>query len=223
MADGSVWVQIDNKRMPRAASGAKDRDQDRVVGQLFPEPRGSSIDPRPPRTLNAVALSRWSRSEATMTGMSIRRRRRSAPFVLARRCARRWARCRRGCFAIRSDILVAAPSAEVPGAARRRLRRRRRAGSMPRAIWPMRRARRWRPHGAVRSAPRTSESMPLGWFGLFETVERIDADAVPGLLPDPASGVGRRRHAAGGARRLYRRGRGGARLYRARATSIRRT
>ena len=26
---------------------------------------------------------------------------------------------------------------------------------------------------------------PLGWFGLFETVERIDADAVPGLLPDP--------------------------------------
>ena len=28
---------------------------------------------------------------------------------------------------------------------------------------------------------------PLGWFGLFEHVERIDADAVPGLLPDPAS------------------------------------
>jgi para-aminobenzoate synthetase/4-amino-4-deoxychorismate lyase len=27
---------------------------------------------------------------------------------------------------------------------------------------------------------------PLGWFGLFERVERIDADAVPALLPDPA-------------------------------------
>jgi para-aminobenzoate synthetase/4-amino-4-deoxychorismate lyase len=32
---------------------------------------------------------------------------------------------------------------------------------------------------------------PLGWFGLFERVERIDADAVPALLPDPgASWVG---------------------------------
>ncbi|MBN8845318.1 MAG: aminodeoxychorismate synthase component I [Sphingomonadales bacterium] len=28
---------------------------------------------------------------------------------------------------------------------------------------------------------------PLGWFGLFERVQRIDADAVPALLPDPAS------------------------------------
>ncbi len=31
-----------------------------------------------------------------------------------------------------------------------------------------------------------SAAAPLGWFGLFERVERIDADAVPGLLPDPA-------------------------------------
>lgn len=29
---------------------------------------------------------------------------------------------------------------------------------------------------------------PLGWFGLFEQVERIAADAVPERLPDPASG-----------------------------------
>lgn len=28
---------------------------------------------------------------------------------------------------------------------------------------------------------------PLGWFGLFERVERIDADAVPDLLPAPAA------------------------------------
>ena len=28
--------------------------------------------------------------------------------------------------------------------------------------------------------------MPLGWFGLFERIERIDADAVEALLPDPA-------------------------------------
>ncbi len=35
---------------------------------------------------------------------------------------------------------------------------------------------------------------PLGWFGLFERVGRIDAGAVPGLLPDPASAwVGRPR------------------------------
>src|SRR3546814_8780836 len=26
---------------------------------------------------------------------------------------------------------------------------------------------------------------PLGWFGLFERVERIAADAVPARLPDP--------------------------------------
>lgn len=33
---------------------------------------------------------------------------------------------------------------------------------------------------------------PLGWFGLFERLDRIDADAVPALLPDPAGGwVGR--------------------------------
>ncbi len=33
---------------------------------------------------------------------------------------------------------------------------------------------------------------PLGWFGLFERVERIDADAVAERLPDPASAwVGR--------------------------------
>ncbi len=41
----------------------------------------------------------------------------------------------------------------------------------------------WR--GTVDAA---SESAPLGWFGLFERLERIDADAVPDLLPDPASG-----------------------------------
>ncbi|NJS15228.1 MAG: aminodeoxychorismate synthase component I [Sphingopyxis sp.] len=29
---------------------------------------------------------------------------------------------------------------------------------------------------------------PLAWFGLFADIQRIDADAVPGLLPDPASG-----------------------------------
>src|SRR3546814_1045742 len=35
---------------------------------------------------------------------------------------------------------------------------------------------------------------PLGWFGLFESVERIAADAVPALLPDPdAAWVGRPR------------------------------
>lgn len=34
--------------------------------------------------------------------------------------------------------------------------------------------------------------MPLGWFGLFEGVERFDADTVAGLLPDPAGAwVGR--------------------------------
>lgn len=38
----------------------------------------------------------------------------------------------------------------------------------------------WR--GAVDGA---EGDMPLGWFGLFEKVQRIDADAVPGLLPDP--------------------------------------
>ncbi|WP_411339619.1 aminodeoxychorismate synthase component I [Sphingopyxis sp. J-6] len=30
------------------------------------------------------------------------------------------------------------------------------------------------------------DGTPLGWFGLFERVERIDADAIPALLPDPA-------------------------------------
>lgn len=29
---------------------------------------------------------------------------------------------------------------------------------------------------------------PIAWFGLFETIERIDADEVPLLLPDPAAG-----------------------------------
>jgi len=37
------------------------------------------------------------------------------------------------------------------------------------------------------AAPPGGGDAPLGWFGLFERVERIDADAVPGLLPDPAS------------------------------------
>ncbi|AMG75771.1 aminodeoxychorismate synthase component I [Sphingopyxis granuli] len=37
----------------------------------------------------------------------------------------------------------------------------------------------------------TDGERPLGWFGLFERVERIDADAVPALLPDPgASWIG---------------------------------
>ncbi|MDK2761495.1 MAG: aminodeoxychorismate synthase component I [Sphingopyxis sp.] len=31
------------------------------------------------------------------------------------------------------------------------------------------------------------DNAPLGWFGLFEQVERIDADILPRLLPDPAS------------------------------------
>lgn len=39
---------------------------------------------------------------------------------------------------------------------------------------------------------------PLAWFGLFEKVERIDAGAVPGLLPDPASAwIGRPRPRVG--------------------------
>lgn len=36
-------------------------------------------------------------------------------------------------------------------------------------------------------APALRGDAPLGWFGLFEHVERIDADAVPALLPDPAA------------------------------------
>lgn len=40
----------------------------------------------------------------------------------------------------------------------------------------------WR--GAVGDA--RDPDMPLGWFGFFETVERIDADAVESLLPGPA-------------------------------------
>lgn len=39
----------------------------------------------------------------------------------------------------------------------------------------------WRGGGSVHADP----PMPLGWFGLFERVERIDADAVASLLPDP--------------------------------------
>lgn len=35
--------------------------------------------------------------------------------------------------------------------------------------------------------PAVEAGAPLGWFGLFERVARIDADAVPGLLPDPAA------------------------------------
>ena len=37
------------------------------------------------------------------------------------------------------------------------------------------------------SAPAGGEDAPLGWFGLFERVERIDVDAVPAMLPDPAA------------------------------------
>jgi para-aminobenzoate synthetase/4-amino-4-deoxychorismate lyase len=40
----------------------------------------------------------------------------------------------------------------------------------------------WRGPAGAGTAP-----APLGWFGLFAGVQRIDADAVPGLLPDPAS------------------------------------
>ncbi|MDO9364143.1 MAG: aminodeoxychorismate synthase component I [Sphingopyxis sp.] len=32
-----------------------------------------------------------------------------------------------------------------------------------------------------------TDKSPIGWFGLFEKVERIDAEAVDRLLPDPAS------------------------------------
>jgi para-aminobenzoate synthetase/4-amino-4-deoxychorismate lyase len=39
----------------------------------------------------------------------------------------------------------------------------------------------WRGGGSVHAGP----PMPLGWFGLFERVERIDAEAVASLLPDP--------------------------------------
>lgn len=40
---------------------------------------------------------------------------------------------------------------------------------------------------AWRGAPPAGEGdAPLGWFGLFERVERIDADVVPALLPDPS-------------------------------------
>ncbi|MBA3940717.1 MAG: aminodeoxychorismate synthase, component I [Sphingopyxis sp.] len=46
----------------------------------------------------------------------------------------------------------------------------------------------WR--GAVE--PVDAAAPPLAWFGLFEQVERIDADAVPARLPDPAGAwVGR--------------------------------
>jgi para-aminobenzoate synthetase / 4-amino-4-deoxychorismate lyase len=36
--------------------------------------------------------------------------------------------------------------------------------------------------------PHREESPPLLWFGLFEHVDRISADVVPALLPDPAGG-----------------------------------
>jgi para-aminobenzoate synthetase/4-amino-4-deoxychorismate lyase len=40
--------------------------------------------------------------------------------------------------------------------------------------------------------PENGGDGPLGWFGLFESVRRIDAEAVPDLLPDPAAAwVGR--------------------------------
>ena len=51
----------------------------------------------------------------------------------------------------------------------------------------------WR--GAADAAAGTA---PLAWFGLFEHVERIAADAVPALLPDPdAAWVGRPRPRVG--------------------------
>ena len=37
------------------------------------------------------------------------------------------------------------------------------------------------------AAPAGDVDVPFGWFALFERVERIDADAVPALLPDPAA------------------------------------
>ncbi|MGH6652382.1 MAG: aminodeoxychorismate synthase component I [Sphingopyxis sp.] len=40
---------------------------------------------------------------------------------------------------------------------------------------------------AWRGAAPAGEGAALGWFGLFERVERIDADAVPDRLPDPAA------------------------------------
>lgn len=41
------------------------------------------------------------------------------------------------------------------------------------------------PASRNRSALPMDFDAPLGWFGLFERVERIDADAVASLLPDP--------------------------------------
>lgn len=41
------------------------------------------------------------------------------------------------------------------------------------------------PASRHRSALPMDFDAPLGWFGLFERVERIDADAVASLLPDP--------------------------------------
>lgn len=35
--------------------------------------------------------------------------------------------------------------------------------------------------------PTGAGGAPLGWFGLFERVERFDADTMPSLLPDPAA------------------------------------
>ncbi|OHC99008.1 MAG: aminodeoxychorismate synthase, component I [Sphingopyxis sp. RIFCSPHIGHO2_01_FULL_65_24] len=40
---------------------------------------------------------------------------------------------------------------------------------------------------AWRGGAPAGDGTPLGWFGLFERVERIDADAVPARLPDPAA------------------------------------
>lgn len=45
----------------------------------------------------------------------------------------------------------------------------------------------WRSHAGDGAGDDGTGGAPLGWFGLFERVERIDADAVADLLPDPAS------------------------------------
>ncbi|WP_197411908.1 aminodeoxychorismate synthase component I [Sphingopyxis sp. H050] len=85
-----------------------------------------------------------------------------------------------------ADILVAASAAEVPALLAKleaaQARGLHAAGYLAyeagKGLAPA-----WR--GAVEA---NGGGAPLGWFGLFERVERIAADAVPAALPDPASG-----------------------------------
>lgn len=43
----------------------------------------------------------------------------------------------------------------------------------------------WR--GAAQTGAEPGDGAPLGWFGLFDHCTRVDSDAVPALLPDPAA------------------------------------